>query len=203
MCCCKSTLWHGLKSAGASWRSALADVLAGLGYQSTMADLDVWIRKAVRNDGFEYYEMLFVHVDDIMSLSHCTKEAIEEITQFYKAKDGSIKEPNIYLSVNISKIQLPDGCEVWASSPRKYVKNAVEVVEQLLQEDGEGYVLKSRVKNPFPLGYKPELDITNELDDKLGSHYMQIIGILQWAVELGRIDIFLEVSLLSQYQANP
>jgi hypothetical protein len=32
---------------------------------------------------------------------------------------------------------------------------------------------------------------------------MQLIGILRWAVEIGRIDIFLEVSLLSQYQANP
>jgi hypothetical protein len=32
---------------------------------------------------------------------------------------------------------------------------------------------------------------------------MQLIGILRWAVEIGRIDIFLKVSLLSQYQANP
>ena len=32
---------------------------------------------------------------------------------------------------------------------------------------------------------------------------MQLIGILRWAVEIGRIDIYLETSLLSQYQANP
>ena len=32
---------------------------------------------------------------------------------------------------------------------------------------------------------------------------MQLIGILCWAVELGWIDIFFEVSSLSQYQANP
>jgi hypothetical protein len=32
---------------------------------------------------------------------------------------------------------------------------------------------------------------------------MQLIGILRWAVEIGRIDIYLEVSLLSQYQADP
>ena len=31
---------------------------------------------------------------------------------------------------------------------------------------------------------------------------MQMIGILCWAVELGHINIFLDVSLLSQYQAN-
>jgi hypothetical protein len=32
---------------------------------------------------------------------------------------------------------------------------------------------------------------------------MQLIGILRWAVEIGRIDIYLETSLLSPYQANP
>ena len=84
-----------------------------------------------------------------------------------------------------------------------YVKNSILVVEQLLTDNGEGYVLKSNVRNPFPTGYKPELDVTEELDQKLASRYMQLIGILRWAMEIGRIDIFLEVSLLSQYQANP
>jgi hypothetical protein len=71
-----------------------------------------------------------------------------------------------------------------------------------LEEDCEGYVLKSKAKNPFPSGYRPELDVTEELDEKLGSWYMQIIGILRWAVEPGWIDIFVEVALLSQYQVN-
>ena len=35
------------------------------------------------------------------------------------------------------------------------------------------------------------------------SRYLQLIGICRWAVELGLIDIFLEVYLLSQYQACP
>jgi hypothetical protein len=34
---------HGLKSAGASWRAALAKVLAGLGFKLMKADPDVWI----------------------------------------------------------------------------------------------------------------------------------------------------------------
>jgi hypothetical protein len=42
-----------------------------------------------------------------------------------------------------------------------------------------------------------------ELDQKLASRYMQLIGILGWAMEIGCNDILLEVSLLSQYQANP
>ena len=147
--------------------------------------------------------MLFVYVDDILALSHQAKESIQEITNFFKAKDGSIKPPEIYLGADVAKIQLPDGREVWSTSPRTYVKNSILVVERLLEEDNEGYVLKSNARSPFPTGYKPEVDVTDELDQPLASRFMQLIGILRWAVEIGRIDIYLETSLLSQYQANP
>jgi hypothetical protein len=59
------------------------------------------------------------------------------------------------------------------------------------------------VKNPFPTGYKVEIDVTEELDQALASSYMQSIGILCWAVEIGQINIYFKISLLSQYQANP
>jgi Reverse transcriptase (RNA-dependent DNA polymerase) len=146
---------YGLKSAGAAFRSSLAQALQDLGYQSTKADPDVWIRKAVRVDGHPYYEMLFVYVDDILALSQHAEAAIKEITQLFTAKEGSMKPPELYLGANISKIQTPDGREIWATSPKTYVQNSIKVVQQLLDEDGEGYVLKSNIKNPFPTGYKP------------------------------------------------
>ena len=59
------------------------------------------------------------------------------------------------------------------------------------------------MKAPFPTGYKPELDVTEELGPEMESRYLQLIGICRWAVEIRRVDIFLEVSLLSQYQAGP
>jgi hypothetical protein len=100
-------------------------------------------------------------------------------------------------------VQLVDGREVWASSPHDYVKNAIKTIESLFEEDGEGYVLKNKVKNPFPMNYKPELDVSDELGPEMSSHYLQLIGICQWVIELGCIDIGHEISLLSQYQANP
>ena len=42
-----------------------------------------------------------------------------------------------------------------------------------------------------------------ELGTELASRYLQLIGIYRWVVEIGRVDIFLEVSLLSQYQVGP
>ena len=46
------------------------------------------------------------------------------------------------------------------------------------------------------------MDVTDELGDELAPHYLQLIGVCQWAIELGQIDIFHEVLCLSQYQAS-
>jgi hypothetical protein len=121
---------YGLKSAGAAFRSSLAQILRDLGYEFSRADPDVWMRKVVRDDGHQYYEMLFVCVNNILALSHRVRDAIEEITAFYRAKDGSIKPPKINLGANVSKMQLPDGREVWSTSPRTYVKNSILMVRK-------------------------------------------------------------------------
>ena len=144
----------------------------------------MWIRSAVCLDGGKYYEMLFLNVDGILALSQKATEVITEITSFYKAKEGSIKQPDIYLGANIDKIQIPDGCEVWGLSSRDYVKNAINTVERLFEEDGEGFTFRNSVKNPSPTGYKLELDVTEELGPEMISRYLQLIGICRWAVEL-------------------
>ena len=67
----------------------------------------------------------------------------------------------------------------WAMGSRAYVNNAVKVVESLIAEDNPDAKLKSTARNPFPTGYKPELDVTPELNDELGSRFLQLIRILR------------------------
>jgi hypothetical protein len=55
----------------------------------------------------------------------------------------------------------------------------------------------------FPSGWKPELDVTPELDEEDASFYHSQIGVLRWMVELGRIDIITEVSMLAAFSACP
>jgi hypothetical protein len=66
------------------------------------------------------------------------------------------------------KLQLGDGHEVWATSPIDYVKNAIAVVEHLLDKDGKGYSLKNKAKNPFP----PTIgqNLTDEHGESLALH---------------------------------
>ena len=40
------------------------------GFQTSLADPDVWDREATKHDRFEYFESLIVYVDDILVLSH-------------------------------------------------------------------------------------------------------------------------------------
>ena len=47
---------YRLKSSGAAFRALLAETLYDLNYRPTKADPDVWLRSAVKPDGFEYYE---------------------------------------------------------------------------------------------------------------------------------------------------
>jgi len=47
------------------------------------------------------------------------------------------------------------------------------------------------------------VDVTPTLNDELTDKVQQLIRILSWAIELGRIDILPEVSCLSQHLAEP
>ena len=62
---------------------------------------------------------------------------------------------------------------------------------------------KKIIDVPLPTSYHPELDCTAELDDKQAAYYQSMIGILRWIVELGRIDIGYEVSIMSSHTALP
>ena len=63
--------------------------------------------------------------------------------------------------------------------------------------------MPKKAENPFNMGHDTELDTSPELDSDAMSHYLTFIGILTWMIELGRIDIIMEVSLLSSHIALP
>jgi hypothetical protein len=195
---------YGLKSSGASWRNMLQQtIVEELQFEPTIADPDVYRRYNRKPDGTEYWELLLVYVDDILIMSHEPRVHLQKLSSFYEFNVASIGPPTRYLGANITRVTIPgdnSGNEFWAISSRTYVQNAVKNVKEMLQYEGG---LKQSAKTPFMSGYRPELDVTDELDHDLASRYSQLIGILRWMIELGRIDIYYEVSVLSQYLALP
>jgi hypothetical protein len=62
--------------------------------------------------------------------------------------------------------------------------------EEIIEQDDRK--LKGTAPTPLPNGCKPELVITDCLNDECISVYQQFIGILRWSCEIGRVDILLE-----------
>ena len=191
---------YGLKSAGAAFRSLLADTLMDTGYQPTKADPNVWLRPAVKSNGFEYYEMVLCYVDDILAMSDDPKSAHTALTSVFKLKDDKIEEPDVYLGAQLGKIDV-NGVECWTMSAEKYVNASVTNVEESLSK--KGLQLPGKVWMPLPPDYRPELETSAELLSDGVQTYQELIGVLRWAVELGRVDILLEASLMATYMAMP
>jgi hypothetical protein len=92
----------------------------------------------------------------------------------------------------------------WGLSPSKYVIQAVKNCQVHLTDKLNGkYSIPTRADNLFPVNYDPSTDLSDILDPECSSSYQHLIGVMRWMVELGRIDIATEVSMLSSYLACP
>ena len=68
-----------MKSASAAFRAFMARKLDDIGFQSSPADPDVWLRPAVKFNGEEYYEWALMYVDDILTISMDTTAILRSI----------------------------------------------------------------------------------------------------------------------------
>ena len=69
----------GLKSASAAFRSYLADKLEEIGFKSSIADPDVWMRPASASDGTQYYSYVLAYVDDILAIDKDPDTIVKQI----------------------------------------------------------------------------------------------------------------------------
>jgi len=171
---------YGLKSSGARWRDHMASTLREGGFTSCKADPDVWMRPKVKPNGDKYWEYVLCYVDDILCISHEPQVVMDYLASRYTLKKGSVKEPDAYLGAEVKKWAIEDaenpGKIRWAMSSDLYVKRAVTEVERELEEIGER--LSTKVSTPMSQGYRPEIDMTPELDAKRANYYQGLIGVL-------------------------
>ena len=192
---------YGNKAAGADFRNHLRECMDLMGYVSCLADPDLWIRKAVKDCGEEYYEYILLYVDDAMAIGERPRDQLEELDKYFKMKPGSITEPKMYLGAKLSLEQLPNGESAWSISSSKYIQDSIVNVSRIIEK--KGLKLRNNVQSPISRGYRPELDGSPELNIEDAALYQSLVGTLRWIVEMGRIDIICEVSMLSSYVAMP
>ena len=195
---------YGLKSASAAFRSFMAKRFDELGFTSSHADPDVWLRPAKKQDGTEYYEYLISYVDDILCISEEARQVLDDLREDgkIKYKKDKIEPPDMYLGAKLQKkIVARTGQSVWSITSDSYIKATIETVKKTLKESR--WNLKASTNTPMVASYRPEMDGTPELPAEEVTMYQEFIGMLRWAIELSRVDINTEIALLSQYQASP
>ena len=76
----------------------------------------------------------------------------------------------------------------------------MQTIGDLLSENNREFKSgKSLQKGTLSHGYKPELNVMDECDYKHVYWFQQLIGVLQWVVELEMIDVQIKAALLSKY----
>ena len=143
---------------------------------------------------------MLVYVDDLMCIIHKALETMSELQRFTKFKRDKVEDPTMYLGATLEKKRLGDK-DMWTMSSRDYIKAAIDTVEDQM----EVFALKfpSKAVAPMIQGYAPDFDASEELDSKGVTFFQEMILILRWAIEIGRVDIYLEVSIISAFQASP
>ena len=170
-----------------------------MGFESCKADADLWFCPATCANGIEYYQYVLLYTDDALAIAEDAESILRnEIGKYFELKQESIGPPKIYLGGHMKKVELKNGQHCLAFSTSQYVQAAVKNVEEYIAK--HGWKLP-RANTPLRTTYRPELDLTNELDKIDSTYYQSLIDILRWVVELGRLDICLETSMMSSHLA--
>ena len=72
-----------------------------------------------------------------------------------------------------------------------------------MTENSKNWKMPSKADTPLTTTYRPEMDISREINEADAAYYQSLIDILRWIVKLGQVDVCLEVSMISSHLALP
>ena len=106
---------YRLKSSGAAFREFLTEALYDLGYKSSVAYPDVWLKPAIKEkDGFKFWEFFLCYVDDVLCISKDPMHTMKGIQSKFKLKDENMEKPDVYLCTELSTMDNKQGGECWS-----------------------------------------------------------------------------------------
>ena len=125
-----------------------------------------------------------------------------KLNQVYRLKEG-FGTPDRYLGSNVDKFHLGDGKTVLSMTCIEYLCGDIKNVYSILEGNKAALKFFGDGHRPYPSPYSPGLDVTYELYADLINRFQQIIGVIRWSIELGRIEINTKVSCLYQHLCSP
>eukprot|EP00957_Ditylum_brightwellii_P118772 9058287-Ditylum_brightwellii.AAC.1 len=116
-------------------------------------------------------------------------------------KEGSLGPPSRYLGASIQAYTDAHCVKCWAMTSDNYAKVAMDDFERELKLNGKK--LRGKAYRPYDSKHRPEIDVSPELNDKGVVEFQWYMGIFQWMITLGGIDILTEMSNLALHQILP
>jgi len=153
----------------------------------------------MKPDGTPYYKYILCYVDDVLIISMDPDGITNKFNEHFVLKEllYPAKKWQCYLGATIGKYNFL-GSYGWYVSAKEYLSHAIPAVEATWDNK-----LYQKASSPLMGNYHPELDISPLLSDNNVLLFARYIDILQWAVELGWIDLTQLVILMSQFWNAP
>lgn len=178
---------YGLAGSARAFADFLADSIKRLGFEPSRADPDLLVKST--DYGYGY---IATHVDDVIVVSKNPEEYVALIEQEF-ALQNIESEPFYYLGTSLKRIQ--DGRVMMNST--KYIKESIQKYESKYN------ITIAKEPTPMKVASRPESDMSPLLDVAEHKEFQHIIGLDQWMVLTGRIDITYAISSLARYAAGP
>ena len=180
---------YGLRTSGARFWEHLSDYLRELGWTPSKADPDVWMK-----DEGDYYAYIGRYVDDLIIAHKEPQSVIKDLEKRYILK--GVGFPKYHLGGDFERRETPEEVLTWGS--KTYIERCLDRYEAM-------YGKKPRANLFAPLEPKdsPELDTSELCDEKQIKEYQSLMGMLQWTVTLGRIDVMCAVMTMSRFRGAP
>lgn len=182
---------YGLRSSGRAFRAHFADYLRSMGFTAVRYDRDVWMRLRDDDTGYDY---ICTHVDDFKIIAKDPQHWMDKIQMKFKLK--SVGPPSYYLGNNY---HWSESHGAWTTSCTTYITECIRKIEA--DEYFRGELIKHNT--PIPDKVHHEMDESELLDDMGIKKFQMLIGMAQWALTIGRMDISYAVSSLSRFNTNP
>ena len=185
---------YGSRTGGNRFAEKLADDLMDMDFFQSKFDPAIWMR-----DCGDHYEYLCTWVDDLIFASRNPMWLMKQLENKYGYKLKGVGAPEYYLGADIKRVDKDEHDKgLLTMGSTTYVKRCLDNYEKLL-----GLKPPKKISTPLDPKYAPELDTTDPLDNQGKQIYWSLIGMLQWAVTLGRMDIHHAVMCMSRFRAEP
>jgi hypothetical protein len=179
---------YGLRTSGLRWHERFADHLCNEGFSPCKAEPDISMR--LNGNLFEY---VATYVNDLCLGMLDLKSFTDTLQKKYNFKLKGTSPIDFHLGQSFSR---NDNGEMEISAQR-YIDKMIDTYVQLYWEKPR------KASSPLEQNDHPEMDDSPFLGQDETQQFQSLIGAMQWAVSIRRLDIATAAMSLSSFHAIP